>query len=426
MDGLELVRRVKSSHSAIIPSIVMVTAYGVEIIKDAASQNLIDGYMLKPIHPSALYNTLNTILQEQPLPVDILSDHQTLLTTYKDLLSGYKVLVVEDNDINLELSIHLLQEVGMVTDIARNGIEAIHQVSSNKYDAVLMDIQMPEMDGLTATREIRKMERLQQLPILAMTAHAMKGEREKSMEAGMNEHINKPIDPMLLYAALLQAIKGESLQVDGSMRTSSNTSSDVFVIEGLDVADGLYRSGNKLSNYHQLLKGFAERNKNISQQGQSLIADNKVKELSSLLHLLAGVAGNLGANVIYEKAISLSHRLNESANANELESAQQQYAPVMQLLADVELLAQKIMAYLDATLETSAATRIILSDAEFAVSMSELKTLIQSNDAMAQDLCLQLSESLTEDDERRIILKNSSRALDEFEFDTALELINSI
>jgi two-component system sensor histidine kinase/response regulator len=120
-------------------------------------------------------------------------------------------LLTDDNDINLELGLELLKEVGISADTARDGIEAIQKVKENYYDAVLMDIQMPRMDGLTATRAIRADDRYKDLPIIAMTAHAMKGEYEKSILAGMNDHINKPIDPFILFTSMIKNILGESV-----------------------------------------------------------------------------------------------------------------------------------------------------------------------------------------------------------------------
>jgi two-component system sensor histidine kinase/response regulator len=347
-----------------------------------------------------------------------------MIHSFKNTLNGSRVLVVEDNDINLELSIHLLEEVGIITDFARNGLEAIEKIKRNTYDAVLMDIQMPEMDGLTATRELRKIKELATLPILAMTAHAMKGEREKSIEAGMNDHINKPIDPILLYNALLKSIKDEELS---NARIQNNIATETpFALEGLDVADGLYRSGNKLINYQKLLASFAERNKNITKKGQQYINENKLNDLAALLHLLAGVTGNLGANQIYNKAILLSQSLHHSEKHNDVEAAQERYSEVMQLLQEVEDLSKRIIKYIDSLGSTTIEESIAMNDAEFSESLLELKSLIQNNDAIAQEKCLQLSQSLPNNDPRKTSLMNISNTLDEFEFDAALEILKSM
>src|SRR5690606_2793428 len=115
---------------------------------------------------------------------------------------GARILLVEDSPLNRQVALELLEEISVDVDVAVNGVEAIQKVQQNFYDLVLMDIQMPEMDGMRATRTLRSDSRYQQLPIIAMTAHAMAGDRELSLAAGMNDHITKPLDPEPLYAAL--------------------------------------------------------------------------------------------------------------------------------------------------------------------------------------------------------------------------------
>ena len=202
MDGLQLVNNIKALKGNHTPSVVMVTAFGVDMVREVAGQKLIDAYMLKPVNQSSLFETISHILYKDTVVSTSKEELALSVESFRNVLSGTKVLVVEDNEINMELSLDLLADVGITADFATNGLEAIDKVSRHAYELVLMDIQMPYMDGLTATREIRKKPECERLPILAMTAHAMKGEREKSLEAGMNDHITKPIDPMLLYAAI--------------------------------------------------------------------------------------------------------------------------------------------------------------------------------------------------------------------------------
>jgi two-component system, sensor histidine kinase and response regulator len=426
MDGLELVDNIKSINNENIPSIVMVTAFGVDIIKDAAGQKLIDAYLLKPINPSVLFNTLNQLLQNGSVPESEMIDDTLLIAEFKSKLEGSKVLVVEDNDINLELSIDLLTEVGIVTDFARNGLEALDKIKANQYEMVLMDIQMPEMDGLMATREIRKMKQYDSLPIIAMTAHAMKGEREKSLNAGMNDHINKPIDPLVLYSSLLKFIKGEEFMPYASQALPKveNAQAAAFEIEGIDVPTGLYRSGNKLENYQRLLKSFADRYKNIGLKSSQWIATNDLDELAALLHTIAGVAGNLGAIGIYERSIVLSNSFKNFAKQKQVEEAAERYPEIQEVLHDIEQLSLRILTYLNTTEPKVATSHVQLTQDDVLPALQEIKNLVMNNDPKSLEKSMLLLQSLPENSREKPMLQEIVASLNEFEFDQALTILN--
>ncbi|MFM2195297.1 MAG: hypothetical protein RL092_897, partial [Bacteroidota bacterium] len=154
MDGLQLVRELRAKEGVEVPSILMVTAYGIESMREAAKQKLVDGVMLKPITLSNLHDSLHGIMHTDNRKKSIEKFDFTSIDGFKQALEGSQVLLVEDNDINLELALELLLDVGITADAARNGLEALEKIKSNPYQLVLMDIQMPEMDGLTATRKI--------------------------------------------------------------------------------------------------------------------------------------------------------------------------------------------------------------------------------------------------------------------------------
>jgi CheY-like chemotaxis protein len=194
MDGLQLVAELRKKDGHPVPSVLMVTAFGVDTVRQAAKEKLIDGYLLKPINPSILYDTLNSILHLGEKRVLDKSKDVDVIENYRAALKDSKVLLVEDNDINLELAIELLRDVGIEPDFARNGLEGWEKVKENTYDCVLMDIQMPEMDGLEAIRRIRSMESPNQhIPIVALTALVMPGDRELCLAAGADHYVTKPV-----------------------------------------------------------------------------------------------------------------------------------------------------------------------------------------------------------------------------------------
>ena len=202
LDGIETSKRILALPDlAIPPHIVMVTAYGREDVLKQAEENGLDNVLVKPVTSSTLFDTIVAVLradQETTGHVQVAPSFEIARTR------GTRVLLVEDNEINQEVAIGLLEDAAIQVDLAENGEIAVRMSQQNDYDVVLMDMQMPVMDGIEATREIRSDPRLRNLPIIAMTANAMAADREKCLEAGMNDHIGKPIDPDQLFSVLLR------------------------------------------------------------------------------------------------------------------------------------------------------------------------------------------------------------------------------
>jgi signal transduction histidine kinase/DNA-binding response OmpR family regulator len=199
MDGLQAARLIRSDESLRQqPAIVLVTAFGREEIRDEADHLQLDGYLLKPLTRSMLVDSLVNVVgagaPEAPLHAE---------PAQSPRFPGLRVLLVEDNDINQQIATELLEGAGASVDLAHHGRQAVDRLlGGGDYHLVLMDLQMPEMDGYQATARIRTEPRLAQLPIIAMTAHATTEERQRCLDAGMNDHVAKPIDPVLLFAAL--------------------------------------------------------------------------------------------------------------------------------------------------------------------------------------------------------------------------------
>jgi two-component system sensor histidine kinase/response regulator len=403
----------------------MVTAFGVDTVRQAAKEKLIDGFLLKPINPSILYDTINSILHLGEKRVLDKSKDIDVIENYRAALINSKVLLVEDNDINLELAIELLRDVGIEPDFARNGREGWEKVKENTYDCVLMDIQMPEMDGLTATRKIREEERFNKLPILAMTAHAMKGEREKSLSAGMNDHITKPIDPHILYNALIKYIKGEATANSVAEFAEKNATADgdaPFQIEGVDVVNGLKRVAGKQDLYFKLLKTFVDNYTGVTMKAQKMVVEKNVPELAALLHTIAGVAGNIGITELYELAHPISSELkNVSQEANPtLNSTHLQ--KTIAVFTKLEKQLPIIEKFIKANAKIAAATSEV-SDDELNDRLATLAKAIEDNDMQAGDLCEEMIAKFTLSEEMKSKLTGIQKALNEFEFDAALDIL---
>lgn len=425
MDGLQLVAELRKKEGHPVPSVLMVTAFGVDTVRQAAKEKLIDGFLLKPINPSILYDTINSILHLGEKRVLDKSKDIDVIENYREALKDSKVLLVEDNDINLELAIELLRDVGIEPDFARNGLEGWEKVKENTYDCVLMDIQMPEMDGLTATRKIREEGRFNELPILAMTAHAMKGEREKSLSAGMNDHITKPIDPHILYNALIKYIKGEDTAKSAANFAEQNASADgdaPFQIEGVDVVNGLKRVAGKQDLYFKLLKTFVDNYTGATAKAQKLVVEKNVPELAALLHTIAGVSGNIGITEIYELAHPISSELktvsqeaNPTLNSSHLQKTIAVFTKLEKQLPIIE-------KFVKANAKIAAATTEV-SDDELNERIAALEKAIEDNDMQAGELCEEMISKFTLSEEMKSKLIEIQKALNEFEFDSALEIL---
>jgi len=188
----------------------MVTAYGREDVLKQAEENGLENLLIKPVTSSTLFDTIAAVLgahQEAPGHVQSAPSFEIART------HGTRVLLVEDNEINQEVAIGLLEDAAIQVELAEDGEIAVRMVQENDYDAVLMDMQMPVMDGIAATQAIRSDPRFKHLPIIAMTANAMPTDREKCLKAGMNDHIGKPIDPDELFSVLLRWARRREVEV---------------------------------------------------------------------------------------------------------------------------------------------------------------------------------------------------------------------
>ena len=320
MDGLETYRQIcVYPNLARIPSVLMMSAHGDAELQLEAQQLGINGFMVKPVSPSLLLEIMHEvlgspILRKNPRDANLGDDIQTPL----DLVRGARILLVEDNEINQDVATELLEQQGFQVKAAVNGRDALVQLNAEFFDLVFMDLQMPIMDGYEATRLIRATPKLQDIPIIAMTAHAMANEAEKCLAAGMNHHLPKPVDPELLYASLVRWIKPrEGL---GSKNTNKETvafTHPFSEIQGLDSEAGLVRLDGNADMYRKLLCKFRNQNHNTAAALRSYAASGSCAEIRSLVHNIKGVVGNLGANGVYKSAQQLELSI-EKAGADSM------------------------------------------------------------------------------------------------------------
>lgn len=223
--------------------------------------------------------------------------------TEKMPLQG-KVLVVEDNEINLQVALEMLQSLGLSVDIARNGVEGVQKAASGEYQAILMDLQMPLMDGYEASQQIRK--RHPETPIVAMTAHATESVKQRCLAAGMNDHIPKPVDPDILYRILSRWL---SLP---ARRESMRPTPETFDVAGFDVLSVVQRLDGDVVLFKRLLEYFVRDHIDDALQMEKALEQGDVKTVRHLIHNLRGAASNLSADEILSVLFDLDRHIEQN------------------------------------------------------------------------------------------------------------------
>jgi two-component system sensor histidine kinase/response regulator len=321
MDGIEASKRIKN-HGGLskIPVIIMVTAYGREEIIQQAEGIGLEGFLLKPVTSSILFDAIAQAFGEAKLAnFRVVERHEQEDEALK-YIQGAQVLLVEDNEINQQVAKEILEGAGLKITLANDGQEAVNAVKENEYDVVLMDVQMPVMDGYTATREIRKDGRFKELPIIAMTANAMAGDREKSLEAGMNDYVAKPIDTKDLFNTLARWIEpgDRKMQVgcakEGLEKKAEREDDSMSELPGISVADGLKKVGGNEKFYQKLLLQFLDTNRDSANEIREALEKKDQSLAVRLAHTVKGVAGTLGAGGLAQVAGELEKTLKTGEN----------------------------------------------------------------------------------------------------------------
>ena len=324
MDGIEASRLIKTHpHLNKVPAIIMVTDYGREEIMGQAEGAGLDGFLTKPVSPSSLFDTIQQAFGETvPGQAPAAQRAAALEGGVQQNLQGARVLLVEDNEINQQVAMEILAAAGVQVSLATNGREAVKAVSDHDYDAVLMDVQMPVMDGYEATRVIRRDPGYQDLPIIAMTAHAMAGDKAKSLAAGMSDHITKPIDPDELYRTLAHFISRPLARAEAGPADEAAVRSiipeeaqELPQLDGIDVAAGVKRLLGNRKTYLRILRQFGKESQGAAETIKAYVSAGKDQEAAILAHTLKGAAGNIGAPGLQEAAAALEAWFKGAARA---------------------------------------------------------------------------------------------------------------
>jgi two-component system, sensor histidine kinase and response regulator len=316
MNGIETSRRIKASRSLTkIPAILIISVVERSEVMSELGGLELEGFLVSPVAESQLVDTIGKVFGAR---AGGHADAPQSTPAKTARLTGRHVLLVEDNDFNRDIAAEVLTELGISFTIAVNGREAVDLVAAQPFDLVLMDIQMPLMDGLTATKLIRADARFRSLPILAMTAHAMSGDRDRSLNAGMNDHITKPISFDELTMSLIQWMPVGPVKPSPEIPRPALTLPAEDGIPGqlppFDIPAALLRNNGKPKLIHKLLLTFHERYANAIAELRGNLDENKDEEAQRLVHSLKSLAAALEANQLadaafaVEKALRAGHR----------------------------------------------------------------------------------------------------------------------
>jgi signal transduction histidine kinase/CheY-like chemotaxis protein len=426
LDGLQTSRIIKRGERLQhIPKIVMVTAFGREEIRTQAEEIGVESYLLKPVNQSLLYDTLVDLFG-----VAGADDHRSRARK-QDVIAhdatGIRVLLVEDNEMNQQVATELLESAGAIVTVANHGGEAVKILTAGdhapEFDVVFMDLQMPEMDGFTATRLLRSDPRLRKFPIIAMTAHALVEERQRCLDAGMNDHVSKPIDPDNLFATLLRWAKPrpkQGIRPETSIaKTKVHDEVALPEISGIKVADGLNRVAGNRRLYRDLLVQFAAKQGDAAAQISTALEGNDVKLAERIAHTVKGVAGNLGIVEVQSVAQKLEKALRDSEGS------------VSALLAEFARITESQIQSIEKALRNSAAgrtegERTSPFDGEAAaVAIAHLRGLLEASDGDAEESFRSLRDAVAVVIEKPY-LDGLSASITDFDFEAALVKLDEI
>lgn len=381
-DGIELAEQIRALNLASVPILIMISAYGREEVMARASGK-VDAFLIKPASSPVLVETMLRTLNykssgDGSKKVDSVARKQTL---------NGEILLVEDNAINQQVALELLEGTGLTVTLADNGQEAVDILESKAFDLVFMDIQMPQMDGYQATKIIRQNIGNNDLPIIAMTAHAMTGDRERCLQAGMNDHISKPLNPAELQEMVAHWLQVSKESVPLTSEVTGESEQKEFTDElerlaGIHLHNGLNRVSGNIGLYRQLLVNFYLDQKDDLQKLFDCLDKRDWEGASFVVHGVKGAGGTLGAEQLHITAARLEAALRARSDL-----------PSKALIDSFEQAFNEVMDGLEQLVDKHPEEEIV---GEGMVEIERLSYLMSSMITQLQEGDVSASESVSE------------------------------
>jgi PAS domain S-box-containing protein len=430
MDGLETLCKLRDLNLPKLPAVIMLTAYGREdALEEAHDRGVhLETALSKPVTPSTLLEAIGEALGKGRIGETRAHDRAGKARAGMLGLQGARLLLVEDNEMNQELALELLRGAGIDVVVANNGREALDTLARDpRFDGVLMDCQMPVMDGYAATRAIRSDPALHDLPIIAMTADVMAGDREKVIDAGMLDHIAKPINVDEMFATISRWIKPGQLRHAAISPADSQTPPAPAAfdqLDGIDSRAGLAATGGNDALYRRLLIKFRDSERDFTPRFVSARSGSDPAAPERLAHTLKGTSGNIGALAVQSAAGELELACRQAASEETLQPLLARVAETLATVVDaLDRLKQDDAEQTAVRASAPALTQAGLH--QFIPDLLKLKKYIEDSDSEAGDLAMQLIVQLrgTPVEPR---MRQLSAALEAFDFDRALPIADAL
>ncbi|MDD2620111.1 MAG: response regulator [Syntrophomonadaceae bacterium] len=420
LNGIETSNAIKNQKClSALPAILMVTAFDIEDIQRDERISAIDGLLTKPVKQSVLFDAIMKILSKEKGNMKF--GQESLNAEAFDRLpsiAGARVLLVEDNIINQQVANELLSQMGLNVTIANNGIEAINAVAGQSFDLVLMDINMPELDGIETSRKIKSQSKYANLPIVAMTANAIAGDREKSLAAGMVDHITKPIDPSILTYTVLKWIEPKSSLHKQLFLKPLIAETKFSLLKSIKTAQGLINVGGNSQLYENILQSFLSDNKNMATDVYDYIKTNNYKSAFIVVHTVKGVAGNIGATSLY----NASSRLEEAIINESYDSAEDLYLPFRDAFNEVILELEAFFAFSSSPVPITSNT---FNKVKARQLIEKLRPLLKEANAEAGDFVNEIQQILLLP-QTLVLTEELIRQILNLDFNEAVETLDKI
>lgn len=409
-DGLALAHAIHTNARVCSAKLVMISPADC-----VGSTSDINAWLSKPVRRSELFSTVKNLMgieqatTEKQRPVEI--------NSAAGWFKGFRLLLVDDNPINQDVAKEILSDAGFTVDIRDNGLGAIQAIQEQEYDAVLMDVQMPVMDGLEATQRIRALQgRFASVPIFAMTANALSSDVSKSLAAGMSGHLTKPFKPEVVFSVLAHWLKPASQRPDTIKESISISvvSTVPSELPGLSYAEGLSRMCGNETAYRRILNNFKHQQTDSIDRLENLIHLQAWEEASHLAHSLKGSGGNLGAHALYQEATLMENacRKHDSiAAVSALAPLQASLSTVIDSIAQLDCQQMQPQS-------TCATTTDVSGDMAL---LNRLLTFLDSDLGEAQT-CLETLQRQAQTTDLRTTVTDIEQALNSFDIETAKDI----